>query len=128
MKVPMDLPGADLVSRGLRDLEREVESIAALLVAIGAPRLRALGFDVAGAARLRGEPELLLYRRLARRSGRAAHSEYNALVRQLVSFERAAECRESRRRVRSSRLERSVRAGEVSRFRPQRVAKRSGRA
>jgi hypothetical protein len=34
------LPGADLVGAGLSDLTAGVEPVAALLVAIGAPRLR----------------------------------------------------------------------------------------
>lgn len=36
------LPGGDLVRQGLDDLGRGRESIPALLVAIGAPRLRRL--------------------------------------------------------------------------------------
>jgi hypothetical protein len=37
-------------------------------------------------------PEHKLYRLLAREKGDAAHSAYNALIRRLVSFERAAAC------------------------------------
>jgi hypothetical protein len=37
------LPGGDLVQEGLDDLARGVESLAALLVSIGAPRLRRIG-------------------------------------------------------------------------------------
>jgi hypothetical protein len=40
------LPGGDLVAKGLRDVERGIESEAALLVRIGAPRLRRLGLPV----------------------------------------------------------------------------------
>ena len=40
------LPGHELVLAGLDDLARGVESQEALLVAIGAPRLRAAGIDV----------------------------------------------------------------------------------
>ena len=84
------LPGADLVRAGLRDIERGVtDSIEALLVQIGAPRLRRLGFDVADAAPY---PEDRLYEKLAEVHGNAAHSQYNALIRRLVSFERAIEC------------------------------------
>lgn len=45
----MDLtafPGGDLVQEGLADLARGVETIPALLVLIGAPRLRRLGLAV----------------------------------------------------------------------------------
>jgi hypothetical protein len=83
------LPGEDLVRAGLDDLARGVESIPALLVSIGAPRLAGLGLappnPVAG-------PELKLYKLLASEDSDSAHSRYNALVRRLVSFERAAEC------------------------------------
>lgn len=84
-----DLPGGDLVEAGLRDLAAGVESIPALLVSIGAPRLRRLGFAVPSAL---PSPELRLYEQLSRADPDAAHSRYNALVRRLVSFERAAAC------------------------------------
>ena len=83
------LPGEELVSRGLRDLERGVESVEALLVSIGAPRLARLGFEIR--APISG-PEHRLYELLQEEDADAAHSRYNALVRRLVSFERAAEC------------------------------------
>ena len=83
------LPGQDLVETGISDLERGVESPEALLVSIGAPRLHALGFDVSKAL---PDPELRLYELLAAEDSDSAHSRYNALVRRLVSFERAAEC------------------------------------
>lgn len=83
------LPGADLVSQGLDDLDRGVESAEALLVSIGAPRLRAIGYRI---ERTIPSPEHRLYRLLAGQDADAAHSRYNALVRRLVSFERAARC------------------------------------
>jgi hypothetical protein len=81
------LPGGALVSKGLDDLQNGVESPEALLVSIGAPRLRRLGFPL---PRPFSSPEHRLYEVLRARHGDAAHSRYNALVRQLVSFERAA--------------------------------------
>ena len=84
-----DLPGGDLIATGLEDLGHGRESIPALLVSIGAPRLRRLGFSVSRAA---PDPEQRLYALLARDDPAAAHGRYNALVRRLVSFERAAEC------------------------------------
>jgi len=83
------LPGADLIRDGLRDLAAGVESIESLLVLIGAPRLRRLGFDVPDTP---DYPEDRLYARLAAEDEDSAHSRYNALIRRLVSFERAAEC------------------------------------
>jgi hypothetical protein len=82
------LPGADLVAAGLDDLEHGVISQEALLVSIGAPRLRRLGLEVRAPL---PDPEHALYELLATEHGDAAHSRYNALVRRLVSFERAAE-------------------------------------
>lgn len=83
------LPGADLIREGLRDLERGVESVPALLVLVGAPRLRRLGLEVPDTPYL---PEHRLYDLLAIDDPDSAHSRYNALIRRLVSFERAAEC------------------------------------
>jgi hypothetical protein len=83
------LPGEDLVREGLRDLSDGIESPAALLVSIGAPRLRWLGIEVPNAI---PSPELRLYALLTESDGDAAHGRYNALVRRLVSFERALAC------------------------------------
>jgi hypothetical protein len=46
LDVRTDLPGYELVSEGLDDLAAGRESESALLVAMSAPRLRALGIDV----------------------------------------------------------------------------------
>lgn len=83
------LPGGDLVAGGLDDLARGIESIPSLLVSIGAPRLRRLGVSVPNPF---ANPEHSLYAMLARTDPDAAHSKYNALIRRLVSYERAAEC------------------------------------
>jgi hypothetical protein len=88
-QVPAMLPGSELVSAGLADLAAGRESEAALLVAMAAPRLRALGIDVPPAAEAQ-EPSYRLYELLTQR-GRDAHSRYNALVARMVSFARAAE-------------------------------------
>jgi len=82
-----ELPGEDLVRRGIADLAAGVESTEALLVSIGAPRLRRLGLDVPEPLL---SPEHRLYELLRAEHGDGAHSRYNALVRRLVSFERAA--------------------------------------
>lgn len=83
------LPGGDFVSAGVEDLARGTPSAAALLVSIGAVRLRAAGLDVPAAF---DDPERRLYELLAHHDADAAHGRYNALVRRLVSFERALEC------------------------------------
>ena len=86
--VQAGLPGAELVDKGLVDLAEGAETVESLLVSVGAPRLRGLGFDVRAPF---DEPEERLYLLLARDDALGAHSRYNALVRRLVSFERAAE-------------------------------------
>lgn len=90
----MDLdrfPGGDLVAKGLADLATapERETMEALLVSVGAYRLRQAGLDVPETA---PEPERRLYELLASGDPDTAHSRYNALIRRLVSFERALEC------------------------------------
>lgn len=85
------LPGAELVLAGLRDLEQGQESVAALLVLVGAPRLRSLGVAVP-AGDYASSPEHRLYALLQSEDAATAHSRYNALVRRLVSFERALAC------------------------------------
>ncbi len=77
--------------KGLRDLEDGTESIEALLVQIGAPKLRSLGLTVPEMVSPVA-PEHRLYARLEESYGEAAHSRQNALVRRLVSFERALAC------------------------------------
>ena len=84
------LPGGDLVEQGLRDLADGRESVASLLVSIGAPRLRLLVVDFPASPF--PQPEHRLYELLARDDPDSAHSRYNAFLRRLVSFERAAEC------------------------------------
>jgi hypothetical protein len=88
--VDPSLPGAELIEAGLADLRENRETVEALLVAIGSPRLRRLGLDLP--ASLPENPEHRLYELLARDDSDSAHSRYNAFIRRLVSFERAAEC------------------------------------
>lgn len=83
-------PGQDLVEKGLNDLASGRETVESLLVQIGGPRLRDLGYAVP--LRTDELPEHRLYELLASENSDTAHSRYNALIRRLVSFERAAEC------------------------------------
>jgi hypothetical protein len=84
------LPGEDLIEIGLQDLHAGRETLAALLVAIGSPRLRRIGLTLPD--QLPSNPEHRLYDLLSQTDEDSAHSRYNSLVRRLVSFERAAEC------------------------------------
>ena len=84
------LPGNDLIVTGVEDLLLQRQTIPALLVAIGAPRLRSLGVEVP--ENLPSNPEHRLYDLLSDSEPDSAHSRYNALIRRLVSFERAMAC------------------------------------
>lgn len=84
------LPGAELIEQGLADLGRGEETIESLLVSIGAPRLRDIGLPVPD--NIWDHPEHRLYELMEAGEPDAAHSRYNALIRRLVSFERAARC------------------------------------
>lgn len=86
------LPGGELIGRGIADLASGRETTETLLVSIGASRLRSLGIELASPI---DSPEHKLYLHLAKEEGNAAHSAYNALIRRLVSFERAAHARPS---------------------------------
>jgi hypothetical protein len=89
LEVPTDLPGHELVREGLTDLWAGRESESALLVAMAAPRLRRLGFEVPA---YEGEmPSHRLYEVISPDTHEGAHSRYNALVSRMVSFARAAE-------------------------------------
>ncbi len=87
---PFDgLPGGDVIRAGLRDLDAGVVSADALLVSIGAPRLAMLGLSI---PRVERDAEHRLYLLLQDEDPDSAHGRYNALVRRLVSFERALAC------------------------------------
>ena len=84
------LPGNDLIVMGVEDLLQQRQTVPALLVAIGAPKLRSLGLEVP--EDLPSTPEHRLYDLLSDSDPDSAHSKYNALIRRLVSFERALAC------------------------------------
>ena len=77
------LPGADKVEQRLTDLAAHLESVASLLVSIGAPRLRTLGHYVPTPI---VDAALRLYALLTGSQGDDAHSQFNALVRRVVSY------------------------------------------
>ena len=85
-----NLPGGDLVRAGLEDLRENRLSVDALLVLVGATRLRIAGLDVPR-VELAGLPEHRLYAELVASGIPDPYSAYNALIRRLVSFETALE-------------------------------------
>ena len=90
------LPGAEAIRAGLADLAAGRESMESLLIQIGAPRLNWLGMVLPAQPDL--DADRRLYRLLGAQHGNEAHSQFNSLIRLLVSFERALEGR--KRRVR----------------------------
>jgi hypothetical protein len=87
--IDRSLPGADLIDAGIADLRAGRGTVAALLISIGAPRLERLGLDLPPSF---ARPEHRLYSLLSETGVDSAHARYNALLRRLVSFERALAC------------------------------------
>ena len=96
-----DLPASDLIRQGLDDLVQSRESIPAFLVKIASSRLRRCGISVIVSDEEALTADHQLYAMLGREHGNRAHSRYNALLRELVSFERALEARFQRLSVSS---------------------------
>ncbi len=78
------------MEQGVQDLREGLVTVPALLVSIGAPRLRRAGIEVPRHDLRR--PEIRLYQLLCETEPERAYSLYNSLLRRLVSFERALEC------------------------------------
>ena len=83
-----DLPGGDLIAAGIAALDRGERTQEALLVAVAPNRLEALGLSVPPAAFEIDDPNMALYAAVS--EGGGGHSQYNALLRRLSSFIRAA--------------------------------------
>jgi hypothetical protein len=83
-EIPGNMPGRELVVAGLEDLWAGRDTVEAMLVATGAPRLRACGIDVPGGDR--PDAGLRMYRLLGERDAAGAYGTYNALRRRLGSF------------------------------------------
>ena len=67
-------PGEEMIDEGLRDLAAGDETVFALLVAIGAPRLRNIGINLP--QDLPASPEHRLYLKLAADDPDSAHSRF----------------------------------------------------
>lgn len=87
------LPGADRIQEGLQDFHGGRQTIPACLVRMARPRLSRVGLMTACPTRDDGA-ELELYQLLTPEGARA-HSRYNALIRELISFEHALDHRMS---------------------------------
>jgi hypothetical protein len=82
------LPGSAAVLDGIRDLMDGRLSIGSCLASIALPKLRAAGLVPDDFQHPIPNGELSLYRLLLQKKGNA-YAKYNALIRELVSFERA---------------------------------------
>jgi hypothetical protein len=85
------LPFAESVRKGLADLKAGRETIESLLMLIGEPRLRSLNVPLPDREDINADRRL--YSLLCESHDDEAHAQYNSLIRQLVSFERALEGR-----------------------------------
>ena len=90
------LPGEALLREGLADFQSGRCTIPACLVGMARSRLRRAGLITRVVADSFPEPEQQLYR-LLRQEGGDAYSRYNALSRELVSFEQALDRRQSKK-------------------------------
>lgn len=91
-----DLPAAEMIRGGLADLAVRRESVASYLVQIGSLNMRRCGVEVPVSDEDALEADHRLYALLSREHGNDAHRRYNALMRELVSFERALSARHRR--------------------------------
>jgi hypothetical protein len=84
-----NLPGDDLVTQGVEDLNAGRRSVPGLVVAMAAPRLRRLGIEVPEGT----DPIAAhrLYETLSAGNDPDPYRRFNALVARVVSFARALE-------------------------------------
>jgi hypothetical protein len=82
------LPGGKLIEKGLADFQSARRTAEACLIHIARRRLARAGLIREGSIPTLRNPELELYRLLREDKG-DAYSRYNALLRELVSFENA---------------------------------------
>ena len=86
------LPGSDLVRLGIEDLLARRTTVASCLAVVALPKLQGFGLVPPNFSPCFGQGELTLYRILCKEGG-DAYSRYNALLRELVSFEQALSAR-----------------------------------
>ena len=85
----MELPGGNLVCKGISDLGAGLSSEEALLVLIAQPRLTGLGISVPNLPGATLPVEHRLFEALEERLGAGAHQAYNSLIQRIVSFANA---------------------------------------
>jgi len=90
------LPGSEILTKGLKDLQEGVQSVDALLVLVAAPRLTRCGIQILQSSSRSELPEHDLFRRLSVEHGQEAYRHYRSLLRRLVSLENALESQATR--------------------------------
>jgi hypothetical protein len=88
------LPAEAMVRKGLADFAAGRNSVESLLVQIGSPRLSEAGLPI-NQDKVDPDADHRLYDLLCQTHDNEAHSQYNSLIRELVSFERGLERRNS---------------------------------
>lgn len=83
------LPGGDFLIQGIEDIKNSRATISAYLILIGSPRIQLYGIEIPKNKDFTGSPEHKLYEILENENPAHAHSQYNSLIRKLVSLERA---------------------------------------
>jgi len=87
--MPEPLPGGEILTEGLRDLDRGIRSVPALLVLIASPRLARSGIVMPPVTPSLRLPEHELYDLLVAAHGPEAYRMYRSLLRRLVNLENA---------------------------------------
>lgn len=87
-EISKSLPGSALVQQGIDDLFDGTQSVPALLLCSARTKFSSIGIDLPKIDN--SQPALSMYEMLAKKHGNGAHSKYNALRRELVSFFRAS--------------------------------------
>ena len=85
-----ELPGEDLILKGLDDLSRGEKTVESLLICIATTRLKNCGLQFTP-LELDNFAEIHLYRLLCETDSDTAHARMNDYVSRLVSFENAYE-------------------------------------
>lgn len=85
-----ELPGEDLILKGLEDLKEGKKTVESLLICIARSRLKACELQFTPLS-LDDDAEIHLYKLLSETDSNTAHARMNAYVRRLVSFENALE-------------------------------------
>lgn len=85
-----NLPGSEIVVKGMSDLGRNLVTIESLALLICRPEMLRIGIYFPDMSSISRPRELELYTLIENESGRDSHTRYNAILRRLVSFIRCS--------------------------------------